>query len=131
MPRPAQQEEFAQVGEQRHRSMARTTSAIAGLLLSMYSLGAGALTVQGRVGQEIHFTHLSLKEGLSQTTINAIAQDSRGFMWFGTHDGINRYDGYRFVTYRGDANHTAASRGHIVLDLLADPSGVLWIGSEA
>jgi signal transduction histidine kinase/ligand-binding sensor domain-containing protein/DNA-binding NarL/FixJ family response regulator len=111
--------------------MARTRSTIAGLLLLIHSLGVEASIVQGRLGQEIHFTHLSLKEGLSQTTINAIAQDSRGFMWFGTQDGINRYDGYSFVTYRGDAAQSNGSKGHIVLDLLADPSGVLWIGTEA
>lgn len=129
-PSSTQQEEFAQLCEQQ-RSMARTRSTIAGLLLLIYSLGVGAFIVQDRIGQEIHFTHLSLKEGLSQTTINAIAQDRRGFMWFATHDGINRYDGYSFVTYRGDPVHSNDSKGHIVLDLLADPSGVLWIGTEA
>lgn len=111
--------------------MARTRSTIAAFLLSIYSLGVEGAIVQDRIGQEIHFTHLSLKEGLSQTTINAIAQDSRGFMWFGTHDGINRYDGYSFVTYRGDPGQTSSRKGHIVLDMLADPSGVLWIGTEA
>lgn len=110
--------------------MARTRSTIAGLLLLICSLGVEG-AVQDRIGQEIHFTHLSVKEGLSQTTINAIAQDSRGFMWFGTHDGINRYDGYSFVTYGGDPVQSNGSRGYIVLALLADPSGVLWIGTQA
>jgi signal transduction histidine kinase/ligand-binding sensor domain-containing protein/CheY-like chemotaxis protein len=131
LPGSTQQEEFARFGEQQHRSMARTSSTIAGLLLLINSLGVDAAVVQDRIGQELHFTHLSLEEGLSQTTISAIAQDSRGFMWFGTHDGINRYDGYDFVTYRGDPEQPSGGKGHIVLDLLADPSGVLWIGTEA
>src|SRR5688572_25964315 len=131
LPGSTQQEEFARFREQQHRSMARTSSTIAGLLLLINSLGVDAVVVQDRIGQELHFTHLSLKEGLSQTTISAIAQDGRGFMWFGTHDGINRYDGYNFVTYRGDPGQPSGGKGHIVLDLLADPSGVLWIGTEA
>ena len=59
----------------------------------------------------------SLEEGLSQQAVNAIAQDAEGFMWFGTEDGLNRFDGYEFRQLRhdrGDAAH-AAER----LDLLA------------
>ena len=48
----------------------------------------------------IRFTPLSLEDGLSQTTVTAIVQDPAGFMWFGTQDGLNRYDGYQFVHYR-------------------------------
>ena len=47
----------------------------------------------------IRFHHLSQDDGLSQGTINCIFQDSRGFMWFGTQDGLNRYDGYTVNVY--------------------------------
>jgi hypothetical protein len=44
----------------------------------------------------LKFAHLSLEQGLSQSTVLCILQDRRGFMWFGTQDGLNRYDGYTF-----------------------------------
>jgi len=110
---------------------AKAGRVIAGVLLLIGSLGAEAFVVQDRIGQETHFTRLSMKEGLSQTTVLAIVQDHRGFMWFGTHDGINRYDGYDFVTYRGDPRQSNGGKGYLLTALLAEPSGILWIGTEA
>ena len=55
----------------------------------------------------IKFTTISTKDGLSQVSVTSVLQDSRGFMWFGTRDGLNRYDGYKFRVYKnipGDAN---------------------------
>ncbi len=45
----------------------------------------------------LRFGHLSIEQGLSQSTVQAIAQDSKGLMWFVTEDGLNRYDGYSFI----------------------------------
>lgn len=53
-------------------------------------------------GQTLAFRRLTLDDGLSQSSINCIAQDAQGFMWFGTQDGLNRYDGYEFQVYRND-----------------------------
>ena len=49
---------------------------------------------------DIRFERITLRQGLSPNSVNAILQDHRGFMWFGTQDGLNRYDGYRFAIYR-------------------------------
>ncbi|MBK8904874.1 MAG: response regulator [Anaerolineaceae bacterium] len=80
---------------------------------------------------DFKFTHLSLEDGLSQTTVNSILQDSRGFMWFGTQDGLNRYDGYNFVVYRHDLNDPNSLGDNRIRAVVEDPSGILWIGTEA
>ncbi len=109
----------------------RILSVITSVLLFLSCPVISAAEIHDRIGQETHFTHLSLKEGLSQTTVGSILQDRRGFMWFGTHDGINRYDGYNFVSYRSDPVQGNSLLGNIVMDMLEDPSGILWIASEA
>ena len=53
---------------------------------------------------ELKFTHLTTNDGLSQSAVTAILQDRRGFMWFATRDGLNRYDGNAFVVYKNNAN---------------------------
>jgi signal transduction histidine kinase/ligand-binding sensor domain-containing protein/DNA-binding NarL/FixJ family response regulator len=113
------------------RHASRYVLAIVASLLLLPGIGVEANAAPERLAHEMHFNRLSLKQGLSQTTVGAIAQDSRGFMWFGTHDGLNRYDGYTFVSYRNDPGDASVPRGHIILSLLADPSGVLWVGTEA
>ena len=80
---------------------------------------------------DLKFTHLSLEDGLSQTTINSLLQDSRGFMWFGTQDGLNRYDGYSFVVYRHDPNNLNSLGDNRIRVIVEDASGMLWIGTEA
>jgi signal transduction histidine kinase/ligand-binding sensor domain-containing protein/CheY-like chemotaxis protein len=98
-------------------------------LLLLFSLPAHARN-NDPFGQDLRFTHLSLEDGLSQTTVISILQDRRGFMWFGTHDGLNRYDGYNFVVYRNDPADLNSLSGGIVYALFEDPSGILWIGTE-
>ena len=53
--------------------------------------------------QNLKFEHLDINAGLSQNHIMSILQDSRGFMWFATRDGLNKYDGYKFTVYKNDA----------------------------
>jgi ligand-binding sensor domain-containing protein/signal transduction histidine kinase/DNA-binding response OmpR family regulator len=83
-------------------------------------------------GQEnISFQHLSKKDGLSQASVFAIAQDDTGFMWFGTRDGLNKYDGYQFKVYKKSeaANSLVAND---IRHLYFDPQKKeLWIGTNA
>jgi ligand-binding sensor domain-containing protein/serine phosphatase RsbU (regulator of sigma subunit) len=75
------------------------------------------------------FEHLTVKDGLSQSSVTCILQDKRGFMWFGTQDGLNRYDGYEFRIFRSDpANPNSLSDNFIVL-LAEDAGGTLWVGT--
>jgi len=77
----------------------------------------------------IHFEQLSLEEGLSQTIVECIAQDQRGFMWFGTEDGLNRYDGYTFTVLRHDPEDPNSLTYNHILSLYVDKAGYIWVGT--
>ncbi len=95
------------------------------------SLGAILLIVLSPLAaQEIKFKHLSIEDGLSQSTIHCVLQDHRGFMWFGTQDGLNCYDGYRFTVYRPDPADSNSISDNYVRTLFEDSRGRLWIGTD-
>ena len=75
------------------------------------------------------FERLSTASGLSQSTINKIIQDHRGFLWFATADGLNRYDGHSFVIYRHDPGDANTLSGSDISTLLEDEDGNLWVAS--
>lgn len=81
------------------------------------------------LGQNLKFEHLSIKEGLSQSNVICIFQDSRGFMWFGTRDGLNKYDGYKFTAYKYDAKNKNSLCHNIINDIKEDADGNLWIAT--
>ncbi len=95
-------------------------------LLVLLCLLAGGVAAQDR----FPFRQLLKKDGLSQNSVVAIAQDGKGFVWFGTRDGLNRYDGTEFRVYReqqGKANSLSFNDIHT---LLFDPvSDGLWVGT--
>ncbi|MBP7866129.1 MAG: PAS domain S-box protein [Acidobacteria bacterium] len=77
-------------------------------------------------GKDLLFNHLSLEEGLSQVSVTCIIQDRKGFMWFATEGGLNRYDGYRFVNYRHRPADPGSLADNAVHALLEDRRGNLW-----
>ena len=81
--------------------------------------------------RSIRFDHITSEEGLSQSSVIAMLQDQVGFMWFGTQDGLNRYDGDRFTVYRHDPKDPSTLPDSSILALHEDASGKLWIGTEA
>ena len=79
---------------------------------------------------ELVFNHLTIENGLSQNSVLAIAQDWRGFLWFGTRHGLNRYDGSRFITYLHDTGRANSICDDYVLCLLTASDNTLWIGTS-
>ncbi|HJZ41023.1 MAG TPA: two-component regulator propeller domain-containing protein [Bacteroidales bacterium] len=79
---------------------------------------------------KIKFEYLTVDDGLSQGVVEDILQDMQGFMWIATRDGLNRYDGRQFTTFRNDRNDPQSLASNWILSLAEDRSGKLWIGSE-
>ena len=81
-------------------------------------------------GQELSFNQLMTKNGLSQNSIFAIAQDSQGFMWFGSRYGLNRYDGNRFKLYKSTTTDTSTLSDDYINALYSDTRKDLWVGTS-
>jgi ligand-binding sensor domain-containing protein len=79
----------------------------------------------------IRFKHLSVVDGLSQEAVNCIIQDRKGFMWFGTQDGLNRYDGYKFKVFSNIPRYKESLSDNFVLCISEDHHGILWVGTKA
>ena len=79
--------------------------------------------------QELSFRHLAVEDGLSQNTINCIYQDAYGFLWFGTQDGLNAYDGYDFTVFRYDPEDSATLSHNWIWDIIEDTANNLWIAT--
>ncbi len=78
----------------------------------------------------IRFEQITTEDGLSQSTVNAILQDSRGFLWFATDDGLNRYDGYEFKVYRNDPYDLFSISNNQISTIIEDKNGAIWVGTK-
>ncbi|MCP5053307.1 MAG: response regulator [bacterium] len=87
-----------------------------------------SVTLHGR--DSLKFERISVEHGLSQTTIKSILQDNQGFMWFGTQDGLNRYDGYNFKVYTREPDNPNSLSHSFISSLLQDKSGLIWVGTD-
>jgi signal transduction histidine kinase/CheY-like chemotaxis protein/ligand-binding sensor domain-containing protein len=77
----------------------------------------------------VKFEHIGTKQGLSNGNVITILQDSKGFMWFGTRDGLNKYDGYNFTVYKNDPENLNTLANNVVMDLVEDREGKFWIAT--
>jgi len=82
-----------------------------------------------KIQKKLKFKRVEANLGLSNSNITAILQDSRGFLWVGTDDGLNRYDGYEFKIYRNIENDTASLVKNKIQCIFEDSQGVLWVST--
>jgi ligand-binding sensor domain-containing protein len=98
-------------------------SLLFGLLLTCVHCSLWAVEVE-------RFEVLNTKDGLSQNSVQSIFCDSRGYMWFGTMDGLNRYDGYEFKTYKTQYNNPYSLTNNRIVSIWEDKRGFIWLASH-
>lgn len=94
------------------------------LLWSFFCVKGNAL---GNVSSVQHFT---IEQGLSNHSVNVVFQDSRGFLWIGTDDGLNRYDGYSFEVFKCGGLDVESIGGNRITAIAEDRKGNLWVGTK-
>jgi len=80
--------------------------------------------------QPYYFKHYQVEDGLSNNAVICSMQDSKGFMWFGTRDGLNRFDGYTFKVFRHNTQDTSSIGHNFIQSLHEDSSGKIWAGTD-
>jgi ligand-binding sensor domain-containing protein len=96
------------------------------LLAAVFLLSSGARPQS----HSLRFDHLTTRDGLSQDIVTCIAQDAKGFMWFGTEDGLNRYDGYSIRVYKSNPPDSTTLAWNSINAMLVDREGRLWVSAS-
>ena len=96
------------------------------LLLVLFT----CLVQAGSPIENIRFTHIGLKQGLSHSTVLAIDQDKEGNLWFATYDGVNKYNGYDFTVYRNRYMDSTSIACDITRNVMVDESDRVWVGTR-
>ena len=78
----------------------------------------------------MHFEHIGIEEGLSNNNVTAILQDSKGYIWFGTMDGLNKYDGYSFTKYQFDPFDSNSLSQNFIYTIWEDKYGSIWVATS-
>ena len=79
--------------------------------------------------ENFNFKNITIEDGLSQSTIKTIYQDSKGYIWIGTEDGINRYNGYEFKQYKYDEYDKNSISHNYIVDIAEDKNGRIWVST--
>jgi signal transduction histidine kinase/ligand-binding sensor domain-containing protein/CheY-like chemotaxis protein len=88
------------------------------------------LSAQSQQLQELRFRHISSQHGLSNNIVNCIAQDHKGFIWIGTMEGLNRYDGNNITVFKRILNDSASLADNMIFDIYIDHFDDVWIGTQ-
>ena len=90
---------------------------------------AGTTLFSSAQTRQMHFDHLGTAAGISNLNPNCILQDSRGFIWIGTNDGLNRYDGYKFKIFKNNPKDPSSISTNYIKDLAEDRNGNIWVAT--
>ncbi|MCB0280133.1 MAG: hypothetical protein KDD94_11545, partial [Calditrichaeota bacterium] len=82
-----------------------------------------------RLEDQLYFDHYSDVDGLSQVSVNSIVQDQKGFLWFGTQNGLNRFDGLEFRVFKKISGDTSSLSHNLVSALFCDSKNRIWVGT--
>lgn len=80
--------------------------------------------------KEFHFSNITVKNGLSHNWVTSFCQDRKGFIWIGTMNGLNRYDGYNFIIYKNNPLDSTSISDNSISSIYEDKNGIIWIGTE-
>ena len=94
-------------------------------------MAAVAIPANAGDSRSVRFRHLSQNDGLSQSFVFSIIQDRQGFMWFGTQEGLNRFDGFEYTVFSHDLADPTSISDESIRTMIEDRSGTLWIGTDA
>ena len=97
------------------------------LLVSIFAIVVGVAYADAAFHLELEFNHLTNRDGLSNGQVNAILQDNKGFIWFGTQSGLDRYDGFRFKNFFNKSLDMSSLPNNSVDEVMQDAIGNLWI----
>lgn len=86
-----------------------------------------AIKIAVAQNNQYQFSHLDITDGLSNNQVNCIYKDRKGFMWFGTMAGLNRYDGYKFKIFKNNIHDATSLSDDFIVNILEGPSNKLWI----
>lgn len=100
------------------------------LIILLLILTAISGNIYSKNEYNLKFTTISIEEGMSQSSAYSITQDDDGFLWIGTEDGLNRYDGYEFKIYKNNPQDPNSLSENWVISLLNDSKGNIWAGSS-
>ncbi len=82
------------------------------------------------VAQNISFKSYSINDGISQSVVKCVLQDSEGFIWFGTQDGLNKFDGYTFEKFIHNPFDTNTISNNWIYSIVEDKNGFIWVSTR-
>ncbi|MFA9390640.1 MAG: two-component regulator propeller domain-containing protein [Prolixibacteraceae bacterium] len=101
------------------------------LLIVVFSYGLAIIAESKEVKKQLYFEHLTNNDGLSSSRVNCIYEDNDGFIWFGTEDGLNLYDGVSIQVFRNNSSDSSSICNSSIYSMVCDPqTGNLWIGTR-
>ena len=105
-------------------------SRLASIILLLTFIAGSIYSQNTFLGNNLQVLSIGVHDGLSQSSVKCIIQDRKGYLWFGTANGLNRYDGYNFLVFTNDPRDSNTISDNGILSLYEDRIGNLWIGTS-